>query len=106
MIAGTAGARPSTRVISRARAERSPPSMRSTSRPGSIDSSGRARTYGGQAARPSGALPLTRSGAGTRMRRVAHAGELSVSALARSPWVVAGLLLLAIGLGDLAVGRM
>ncbi len=32
-------------------------------------------------------------------------GELTVQAMARSVWIVAGLLLLAIGLGDVLVGR-
>lgn len=40
------------------------------------------------------------------MPPVAAPAELNAIALARSAWVVAGLLLLAIGLGDLAVGRV
>jgi hypothetical protein len=32
-------------------------------------------------------------------------GELSIQSMARSTWIVAGLLLLAIGLGDVLVGR-
>ncbi|MGH7893473.1 MAG: hypothetical protein ACREQL_02340 [Candidatus Binatia bacterium] len=35
----------------------------------------------------------------------AQPAELSVQALARSSWIVAGLLLLAVGIGDLMIGR-
>ena len=31
--------------------------------------------------------------------------ELSLNAIARSPWVVAGLLLVAVGVGDVVIGR-
>jgi len=36
---------------------------------------------------------------------MAQATELTIRALGRSPWIVAGVLLLGIGIGDLTVGR-
>src|SRR5262249_19412481 len=105
MISGSSGARFSTKVMRRASARRSPASTRSTRLPGASPATAQPIESRPACVKPRGAS-LDRPGDTRKIGPMAWRLENSfLYQAARSGFVVAGTLLLAVGAGDMVAGR-